>query len=151
MLIAGPALWLLGPIHNGCQIYERADGHVQMLQESVHVPFLTGSLLFLVGAVLNGREQAGRSHHGLELLLIGLCWGINECGESVQDATEQRNAAREIARRSARAIGSEREGQVSLILEEQRRRKQVEEVKSAVAATAAAAPTPYKDVLVGPS
>lgn len=70
MLIAGGILWLLGSIHNSCQIYERADGHVQILQESVHMPFLMGSLLFLVGAVLNKREQgAGHVHHGLDLLV----------------------------------------------------------------------------------
>ncbi|CAH2068853.1 unnamed protein product [Thlaspi arvense] len=43
MLIAGPVLWVLGSIHNSCQIYERSGGHIQVLQESVHVPFLMGS------------------------------------------------------------------------------------------------------------
>lgn len=70
MLIAGPALWVLGSIHNSCQIYERADGHVQILQESVLVPFLMGSLLFLVGAVLNTHEQSKLTHMGTELLVI---------------------------------------------------------------------------------
>ncbi|KAA8533640.1 hypothetical protein F0562_030926 [Nyssa sinensis] len=67
MLIAGPALWVLGSIHNSCQIYERADGHVQILQESVHIPFLMGSLLFLVGAIINSREQTriDSSWHGV--------------------------------------------------------------------------------------
>lgn len=69
MLITGPALWVLGSIHNSCQIYERADGHTQILQQSVHIPFLMGSLLFLVGAILNAREQAGLKYHGLELLV----------------------------------------------------------------------------------
>ena len=69
LLIAGPALWVLGSIHNSCQIYERADGHVQILQQSVHIPFLMGSLLFLVGSILNIHEQAGRGHHGLKLLV----------------------------------------------------------------------------------
>lgn len=69
MLIAGPVLWLLGSIHNSCQIYERADGHVQILQEAVLIPFLMASLLFLVGAVLNNREHIGYVHHGLELLV----------------------------------------------------------------------------------
>ncbi|XAR71658.1 hypothetical protein NMG60_11018038 [Bertholletia excelsa] len=68
MLIAGPLLWLLGSIHNSCQIYERADGHVQILQESVCIPFLLGSLLFVVGAVLNGQEHIGLAHHGIKLL-----------------------------------------------------------------------------------
>lgn len=69
LLIAGPAFWLLGSIHNSCQIYERADGHVQILQQSVHIPFLAGSLLFLVGAIMNSREQAGSLHHGTVLLV----------------------------------------------------------------------------------
>lgn len=69
MLIPGAALWLLGSIHNSCQIYERADSHVQVLQESVHIPFLLGSLLFLVGSVLNCQEQAGMFRHGLDLLV----------------------------------------------------------------------------------
>lgn len=69
MLIAGPALWVLGSIHNSCQIYERADGHVQILQQSVHIPFLMGGLLLMVGSILNSREQAGFIHHGTELLV----------------------------------------------------------------------------------
>ncbi|XVE64342.1 hypothetical protein DITRI_Ditri07aG0093900 [Diplodiscus trichospermus] len=69
MLIAGPVLWVLGSIHNSCQIYERADGHVQILQQSVQIPFLIGSVLFMVGAILNSREQAGIIHHGLQLLV----------------------------------------------------------------------------------
>ncbi|KAM1054803.1 hypothetical protein ACFX2I_002106 [Malus domestica] len=70
MLIAGPVLWLLGSIHNSCQIYERADGHVQILQQSVHIPFLIGSVLFTVAAILNSREQHGLSLHGLQILVI---------------------------------------------------------------------------------
>lgn len=73
MLIAGSSLWVLGSIHNSCQIYERADGHVQVLQESVHIPFLMGSLLFLVGSVINCRKQASTLHHGLDLLVSHLC------------------------------------------------------------------------------
>lgn len=69
MFIAGPVLWLLGSIHNSCQIYERSDGHVQILQETVLIPFLMASLLFLVGSIFNSREQIGNHHHGLELLV----------------------------------------------------------------------------------
>lgn len=69
MLVAGPVLWLLGSVHNSCQIYERADGHVQILQQSVQIPFLMGSLLFLVGAIMNIREQARTIHHGKDLLV----------------------------------------------------------------------------------
>lgn len=70
MLIAGPVLWLLGSIHNSCQIYERSDGHIQILQQSVHIPFLIASVLFTMGAVLNILEQdGGVLYHGLELLV----------------------------------------------------------------------------------
>jgi len=74
LLAAGPAFWVLGSLHNSCQIYERADGHVQILQQSVHIPFLMGSSLFLVGSILNIREQAGWGHHGLELLVSCLVY-----------------------------------------------------------------------------
>lgn len=73
MLVAGPVLWLIGSIHNSCQIYERADGHVQILQESVTVPFLLGSLLFVVGAIINSREQSRWFYHGLMLLVSRFC------------------------------------------------------------------------------
>lgn len=69
MLIAGSVLWMVGSIHNSCQIYERAGGHIQILQHGVLIPFLMGSLLFVVGAILNSREQSGWIHHGLELLV----------------------------------------------------------------------------------
>jgi hypothetical protein len=69
MLIAGSVLWMLGSIHNSCQIYERAGGHIQILQHGVLIPFLMGSLLFVVGAILNSREQSGWIHHGRELLV----------------------------------------------------------------------------------
>lgn len=55
MLIAGPLLWLVGSIHNSCQIYERADGDTQILQAGVSVPFLMGSLLFFVAGVFNSQ------------------------------------------------------------------------------------------------
>lgn len=69
MFIAGPVLWLVGSIHNSCQIYERSDAHIQILQQAVLVPFLMTSLLFLVGAIINSQEHDGNIHHGLELLV----------------------------------------------------------------------------------
>ena len=70
MLVAGPVLWVIGSIHNSCQIYERADGHVQILQQSVCIPFLMGSSSFMLSAILNHRAQAtGEIHHGLHLLV----------------------------------------------------------------------------------
>ncbi|VFQ73034.1 unnamed protein product [Cuscuta campestris] len=71
LLIAGPALWVLGSILNSCQIYERAGGHLQLLQQGVHVPFLMASLLFLVASFLMSpdtparHEHDGRPHHRL--------------------------------------------------------------------------------------
>ncbi|KAL4575755.1 hypothetical protein LXL04_011840 [Taraxacum kok-saghyz] len=68
MLIAGSSLWVVGSIHNSCQFYDHTDGQIQILQHGVQIPFLMGSLLFLVGAVLNFREQVRHRHHGLSLL-----------------------------------------------------------------------------------
>ncbi|XP_057950445.1 uncharacterized protein LOC131145418 [Malania oleifera] len=157
MLIAGPILWLLGSIHNSCQIYERADGHVQILQESVHIPFLLGSLLFVVGAILNAREQAQPIHHGIDLLsktwawlgifgsLLFLIGGLMNVVKVFK--MQQINGLRlEKLRGGAHEwLIHEREGHVSLIIEEERMRKrQAEEARRTVT-------TPYKDVLVGHS
>ena len=59
LLIAGPVFWVIGSIHNLCQVYERSDGHVQMLQKSVQIPFLMGSLLFLVAGFFNSHDVRG--------------------------------------------------------------------------------------------
>ncbi|XP_027903072.1 uncharacterized protein LOC114163146 isoform X2 [Vigna unguiculata] len=72
MLVAGPVLWVIGSIHNSCQIYEKADGHVQILQQCVCIPFFTGSLLFMISAILNHREKSKGTHHGTHLL--GSTW-----------------------------------------------------------------------------
>ena len=62
MLIAGPLLWVIGSIHNACQIYERADGDTQILQSGVYVPFLMGSLLFFVAGIFNRQDLRGSTH-----------------------------------------------------------------------------------------
>ncbi|KAB2596786.1 polypyrimidine tract-binding protein-like protein 2 [Pyrus ussuriensis x Pyrus communis] len=170
MLIAGPVLWLLGSIHNSCQIYERADGHVQILQQSVHIPFLIGSVLFTVGAVLNSREQHGLFLHGLQLLGRNWVWlgmggslffligglanvvkvfKMQQMGDGLR-LEKLRGGAQE-------RLVHEREGQVPLILEDQRRRSSVRHddehhlhhVEPNPNVAAEPAPTPYKDVLVG--
>lgn len=69
LYIAGPLLWMVGSFHNSCQTYERADSCVQILQQSVLIPFLMASLLFLVAAVINNQEHDAAIHHGLELLV----------------------------------------------------------------------------------
>ncbi|CAD6332674.1 unnamed protein product [Miscanthus lutarioriparius] len=58
MLLVAALLWVLGSVLNSCQVYERADGRAQLLQSSVQVPQLLGSLLFLVAAALNRRRRA---------------------------------------------------------------------------------------------
>lgn len=159
MLIAGPILWMIGSIHNACQIYERSDGHVQILQESVHIPFLMGSLLFVVGAIINSREQSGRIHYGL--LLLGKTWiwlgifgslllfigGLMNVVKVFK--MQQMNGLRlEKLRGGAQErLVREREGQVPLIIEENitTRKQQVLEPKLPPPST------PYKDVLVGRS
>ncbi|KAG1330343.1 hypothetical protein COCNU_02G003110 [Cocos nucifera] len=69
-LIAGPVFWALGSIHNLCQIYERSDGRAQILQKSVQVPLLMGSLLFLVGGVVNRNDIYGSIHTSFKILLF---------------------------------------------------------------------------------
>ncbi|MQM11286.1 hypothetical protein Taro_044191 [Colocasia esculenta] len=157
-LIAGPAMWVLGSIHNLCQVYERADGHIQVLQKCVQIPFLMGSLLFLVGGVFNRQEVFGRvRHHGLEtagrswawlslsgslILLVGSLLNVVKVFKMQQmdgiRLEKLRGGAQE-------RLAREREGRVPLILEENRRRPGGE------ARAAAPASTPYKDVLVGRS
>ncbi|CAM8924954.1 unnamed protein product [Rhodiola kirilowii] len=161
LLIAGPVLWLLGSIHNACQIYERADGPVQILQQSVHIPFLMGSLLFLVGSVINCRNQMGMDHHGTDLLGGSWVWlgifgsflfllgGITNVVKVFKMHQIDGMLRLEKLRGGAHdRLMSEREGQVPLILEEQRKRKKQQVVEEVVIQ---AGPTPYKDVLLAQS
>ncbi|XP_009788724.1 uncharacterized protein LOC107830290 [Nicotiana tabacum] len=158
LLIAGPALWLLGSIHNSCQIYERADGHVQILQQSVNIPFLLGSLLFLVGALLNWREQSGHVHHGLKLLseewvwlgmfgsLLLLIGGLMNVVKVFKMQQMSGLRLEKLRGGAQERLMQEREGQMPLIIEEQRRRRNSPEEGTT---STTVAPTPYKDVLVG--
>ncbi|KAK6135344.1 hypothetical protein DH2020_030932 [Rehmannia glutinosa] len=160
MLIAGPALWLLGSIHNSCQIYERADGHVQILQESVLIPFLMASLLYLVGAILNSREQVGYTRHGLDLLGETWIW-LGIFGSlllfigalaNVVKVFKMQQLLDGLRLEKLRGGAQERlvlirEGQMPLIVEEQRRRRPVD--VNIEEGQSSEVPTPYKDVLVG--
>ncbi|KAJ4953034.1 hypothetical protein NE237_029866 [Protea cynaroides] len=153
MLVAGPVLWLIGSIHNSCQIYERADGHVQILQVGVHTPFLMGSLLFMVGAILNLRDRKWEFNHGLMLLgknwvwmgifgsLLFLLGGLVNLVKVFKMQQPGGMRLEKLRGGAQERLIQEREGQVPLILEEQRKRKQSEEAKPI-------ASTPYKDVLV---
>ncbi|KMT16076.1 hypothetical protein BVRB_3g052440 [Beta vulgaris subsp. vulgaris] len=158
MLVAGPVLWLIGSIHNSCQIYERADGHVQILQESVTVPFLLGSLLFVVGAIINSREQSRWFYHGL--MLLGKTWvwsgvfgslllfigGLMNVVKVFK--MQQMNGLRlEKLRGGAQErLIRVREGQVPLIPEENQPTRRLQSADPKNLSTPA---TPYKDVLVG--
>ncbi|KAI9096789.1 hypothetical protein K1719_025968 [Acacia pycnantha] len=158
LLLAGPLLWVIGSIHNSCQIYERADGHVQILLNSVLIPFLMGSLLFLLAAILNHYEQSSVIHHGLHLLGGTWVWlgifgsmllfigGLTNVVKVFK--MQQIDGLRLEALRGGaqERLMSEREGRVPLILEDQRRRTcHVGEDAKIVEP----APTPYKDVLIG--
>ncbi|CAL5407931.1 unnamed protein product [Camellia sinensis] len=168
MLVVGTLLWLLGSTHNSCQIYERADGHFQILQASVYIPFLMGSLLFLVGALVNYEEQSALDHHGVKLLgwtwvwlgifgsLLFFVGGLANVVKVFK--MQQTNGMRlEKLRGGAQErLVQAREGHVPLILEEQRRRRtevekkmEVDRRKEVEEGKLVAAPTPYKDVLVG--
>ncbi|XP_040379744.1 uncharacterized protein LOC102701453 [Oryza brachyantha] len=70
-LLAAALVWLLGSVLNSCQVYERADGRAQLLQSSVQVPLLLGSLLFLVAGVANRRRVLDWRR---EPVLVGRSW-----------------------------------------------------------------------------
>ncbi|GAB2221936.1 hypothetical protein Droror1_Dr00013132 [Drosera rotundifolia] len=161
LLIAGPVLWLIGSILNSCQIYERADGHVQILQESVLLPFLMGSLLLLVGAVMNHREQTGRDYHGIGLLgsawiWLGICASIALFVGGLANVVKVFNMQQVNGLRLEKLRGGaqerlmqEREGlQTPLMINEQRRRRRDHEQAEPSLPTQI---TPYKDVLLSQS
>ncbi|KAL5145624.1 Polypyrimidine tract-binding 2 [Glycine soja] len=156
MLVAGPVLWVIGSIHNSCQIYERADGHVQILQQCVNVPFLMGSLSFMLSAILNYHEKSKDIHHGLHLLSGTWIWlgifgslmffigGLTNLIKVFK--MQQMNGIRlEKLRGGAHErLLSARERQIPLIMEHQTNiSHQPQETK-----VTSPLPTPYKDVLI---
>ncbi|KAF6140026.1 hypothetical protein GIB67_001767, partial [Kingdonia uniflora] len=152
MLIVGPVL------------YERADSHVQILQTSVNIPFLMGSLLFLVGAILNRHDHMGffsgcamvvgkfgkswvwMGIFGSLLFLVGGVANVVKVFKMQQMDGIRLEKLRGGAQERLNRV---REGQVPLILEEQRRRTKHSEGTRPPVAVAAAAPvvtppaTPY--------
>ncbi|KAG8069158.1 hypothetical protein GUJ93_ZPchr0005g15109 [Zizania palustris] len=70
-LLAAAILWLMGSVLNSCQVYERADGRAQLLQSSVQIPLLLGSLLFLLAAFSNRRRVLEWRR---EPVLVGRNW-----------------------------------------------------------------------------
>lgn len=174
LLIAGPALWCLGSIHNMCQIYERANGHVQILQKSVQIPLLLGSTLFLVGGVVNRHDVHSRSSPGsTDLLgrswpwfclsgsLLFLAGGLLNLLKVIKVQQMDGRGLEKLRGGAQERLSREREGKVPLILEEGRRRKQQQQQAAGNAddmwaprhePRAAAVPPPpegsYKDALV---
>ncbi|KAM6586639.1 hypothetical protein CsatA_009244 [Cannabis sativa] len=180
MLIAGPVLWVVGSIHNSCQVYERADGHVQILQQSVHIPFLIGSILLTVASILNAREHAlaGQLFHGLQLLgrrwiwvsifgslflVIGGLMNVVKVFHMQSSSDGGRIRLEKLRGGAQERLFQERDGQVPLILEEEedrqshrRRRRQTSprdngQPKIIFPPSPVPVPTPYKDILLGPS
>ncbi|KAL4284025.1 hypothetical protein GQ457_16G025210 [Hibiscus cannabinus] len=161
MLIAGPVFWVVGSVQNSCQIYERADAHVQILQQSVHIPFLIGSVLFMVGAILNAREQSGVVHHGLQLLGKKWVW-LGICGSLMFMLGGLTNVVKVFKMQQMNGIRLEklrggaqdrliegRDRQVPLIIDERQRKMEVDGTKATAAAVAGTkTPTAYKDVLL---
>ncbi|KAI3912485.1 hypothetical protein MKW92_013946 [Papaver armeniacum] len=161
LLIAGPVLWVVGSIHNSCQIYERSDGHVQIMQASVYVPFLMGSLLLVVGAILNKHSinEVGSVHSGLSYLRESWIWlgifgslflfvgGLTNVAKVFKMQQMEGVRLEKLRGGAQERLNRDREGQVPLILEDQRRRKiQIEEERQPPVIQ-----TSYKDALVSRS
>ncbi|XP_047076865.1 uncharacterized protein LOC124687056 [Lolium rigidum] len=167
LLIAGPALWLLGSIHNICQIYERASGHVQILQKSVQIPLLLGSTIYLVGGIVNRHDIHTHSSAGFTLLgrswawfclfgsLLFLAGGLFNLLKVFKMQQMDGRGLEKLRGGAQERLSREREGKVPLILEEGRRRNKGDETWPAAARheprAAPVAPPPegsYKEALV---
>ncbi|MBA0684656.1 hypothetical protein Goari_026233 [Gossypium aridum] len=110
----------------------------------------------MVGAILNGREQTGAIRHGLQLLgkrwvWLGICGSVMFMIGGLTNVVkvfkmQQMNGIRLEKLRGGAQDGlvEGREGQVPLIIDDLRRKMEVDEVKAATAAT----PRAYKDVLL---
>ncbi|KAJ3692179.1 hypothetical protein LUZ60_012529 [Juncus effusus] len=153
LIMTGPLLWLIGSIGSMCQVYDRANGHVQILQKSVQLPLLMGSLLFLVGAIVNWirvHKSSGSSFKMLDKNWAWFCLSgsilffIGGFLNLLKVFKMQQMEGMRLERLRGGAherLGREREGQVPLIIDEnmsENRRKKLFR-------------TPYKDVLVGSS
>ncbi|KAG6391591.1 hypothetical protein SASPL_149347 [Salvia splendens] len=167
MLIAGPVLWLIGSIHNSCQIYERSDAHIQILQEAVLIPFLLASVLFIVSAVINCLEHDAAIHHGLDLLgetCIWLCiiasltlfiGAIVNVVKVFKMQQHNRMRLEKLRGGAQERLNELREGHMPLVSEDSRRRRKSDAQRSSNETAgdlekgrAMKLPTPYKDVLL---
>ncbi|XP_009419791.3 uncharacterized protein LOC103999697 [Musa acuminata AAA Group] len=155
-LISGPIFWVIGSIHNICQVYETANGHVQILQKCVQVPLLMGSLLFLVAGILNNHDTFGSIHTTSKIMgkswvwlcLSGSClFFVGGLLNVVKVSKMQRRDGVRLEKLRGTAHESSarrREGQLPLILESSRRKK-AEEV-TPVVRIPASTPPHYKAV-----
>ncbi|XP_062221198.1 uncharacterized protein LOC133920610 [Phragmites australis] len=151
LLIAGPALWFLGSVHNICQVYERASGHVQLLQKSVQIPLLLGSTLFLIAGIINRHDR--HSHSAFTLLgrswawfclfgsLLFLAGGVLNLLKVFKTQQMNGRGLEKLRGGAQERLAMEREGKVPLILEHGRR-------GPAVAPPPPPPPGSYKDALV---
>ncbi|XP_072983459.1 uncharacterized protein [Typha latifolia] len=163
LMIAGPVLWLVGSIHNVCQIYESANGHVQILQKSVQIPLLMGSLLFLVAGIHNRIDIYGSAHSSIKILGKNWAWfclsgsllffvgGFLNLVKVFKMQQMDGTQLEKLRGRAQERLEIEREGQVPLILEGSRSRRNEEESTAAAGAATPPVATPYKDVLLGSS
>ncbi|XP_066360635.1 uncharacterized protein [Miscanthus floridulus] len=130
MLLVAALLWVLGSVLNSCQVYERADGRAQLLQSSVQVPQLLGSLLFLVAAALNLRVVSGTGSGGDEpawLFLAGsVLWLAAALLNVLKVITMHQSDALRLEKLRGGAqewLSRDREGRVPLNWEEAARRR----------------------------
>lgn len=72
LLIAAPALWLLGSIHNSFQLYENTELDVQAYQKGVTLPFLIGSLLLVLSGIVNVLTWPLPALHTAQMLATSL-------------------------------------------------------------------------------
>lgn len=68
LLIAAPAFWLLGSIHNSFQVYANTDLEVQAYQRAVTLPFVIGSLLLLLSGIVTILSWPAAAFHTAKML-----------------------------------------------------------------------------------
>ncbi|KAK3134716.1 hypothetical protein QOZ80_5BG0409830 [Eleusine coracana subsp. coracana] len=132
LVVAAALLWMVGSVLNACQVYERADGRAQLLQATVQVPLLLGSLFFLLAAVANrGRTRSpllvSRSWVWLSLLgsvlwLVGALFNVLKVFMMHQSDALRLEKLRGGAQER---LSRDREGRVPLNWEEAARRTEL--------------------------
>eukprot|EP01018_Ginkgo_biloba_P021640 Gb_02049 [translate_table: standard] len=151
LLVAGPAFWVLGSIHNAFQVYERANAQLQAMQKAVYLPFLIGSILYLISSIVNLERTSKRNsrHKVTATWLAILGSGVLVLGGLVNLVKvlkeQQTNGHLEKLRGGAHErLVREREGRRPLLSEEHMRKRQA-------AAEIEGLPTggqPYKEALI---